>query len=556
MASINANGSKGHHKFTLDVTEQSVSTENNTSVVAFSFKISPVITGFDWYSWGSKIKYTVTINGTNYTGAIPNYNGTSTVTLKSGSQTVQHNSDGTKSISFSFSVTDGAKQSYTCGDASESGSLDLTVIEQKATVTSASDFNDTQNPYFEFKNPAGYSIKPFLRFIDKNGDQVAEYVRSSAGQYTSPFSFDITATEWNTILAYLNSQNSYTVRIGCESFDGGTSKGESYLERVFTITDALPSWTAPTYADTNSAIVAITGDATKIVQGKSTVRVSFSSATAKKGATITSYEFSINRETRTAVSGGYVDFGAINSSANVTLTSIATDSRGNKVTFTRTVTMLAYENPFALVNLARINNYEANTRFMVDGIYSPVGGVNEMTIKYRKKKKGGTYESYVTIQDSHEYTIACDNLFEWVFEVYIVDSFSGSFVKEYEIGKGVFPLFIDTKNNRVGINTFPTEDLDVGGKIKMGGYNVIGFVGSHRMSEDPDDITEQGIHRLFYGITLHSHYPPSASDGFVEVVVIQYQGSLDMIFQRLFTLGGAYWRFRAPDGTWASWNAF
>ena len=37
MANIAANGSKGHHKFTLDVVENSYNIANNTSEIAFTF---------------------------------------------------------------------------------------------------------------------------------------------------------------------------------------------------------------------------------------------------------------------------------------------------------------------------------------------------------------------------------------------------------------------------------------------------------------------------------------------------------------------------------------
>ena len=83
-----ANGAKGHHKFTLTVTENSTSISNNTSSVSFSFVISPIQTSWNWYDWGTSISYTVTINGTKYTGSIPAYDGYSTVTLKSNSSSI------------------------------------------------------------------------------------------------------------------------------------------------------------------------------------------------------------------------------------------------------------------------------------------------------------------------------------------------------------------------------------------------------------------------------------------------------------------------------------
>ena len=135
MASINANGSKGHHKFTLDVTQKSTSTAQNTSIIEFGFVISPIQTSWNWEQWGANITYVVTINGTQYTGSIPNYDGYSSVTIKAGTQTVSHNTDGTKSISYSFSVTDTSGQTYTCGNASASGTMALTTIPRYLTIT-------------------------------------------------------------------------------------------------------------------------------------------------------------------------------------------------------------------------------------------------------------------------------------------------------------------------------------------------------------------------------------------------------------------------------------
>lgn len=117
MAEISANGSKGHHKFTLNVFEEE-------ETIGYDFKLSPIQTGWDWYSWDSNISYTIKIGNNTYTGTIPNYDGSSTITLKSGSGIVVD----TDTLSISFDVVDNAGQSYTCGSASSSGSMTLTKI--------------------------------------------------------------------------------------------------------------------------------------------------------------------------------------------------------------------------------------------------------------------------------------------------------------------------------------------------------------------------------------------------------------------------------------------
>lgn len=135
MASISGNGAKGHHKFTLEVTESYVSGgADNYSNVDFKFQISPIQTSWNWEGWGSNISYTININGNKYTGTIPNYDGYSTVTLKTVTGIkIPHNEDGSKAITFSFGVTDGANQRYTCGNASGSGSMTLSKIPRYGT---------------------------------------------------------------------------------------------------------------------------------------------------------------------------------------------------------------------------------------------------------------------------------------------------------------------------------------------------------------------------------------------------------------------------------------
>jgi len=129
IKTINANGSKGHHKFTLKVSEDS--TSDNSSFLSYIFTIAPIQNDYDWNSWGNKISYSITIGSNTYTGTIPAYNGSSTVTLKSGSNIeIPHDSDGTKTINIGFTVTDSTIVNYTPGDASASDTFKLTNLHK------------------------------------------------------------------------------------------------------------------------------------------------------------------------------------------------------------------------------------------------------------------------------------------------------------------------------------------------------------------------------------------------------------------------------------------
>ena len=198
MASISANGSRGHHKFTLNVNETGTNINNNTSTVSFSFQLSAIQNGWDWNIKTNPVSYRVTINGTNYNGTIVSYGGSGTVTLKSGSLTVGHNADGSKSINFSFSVTDNPNKSYTPGNASASGSMALTKIPRQANLTGADNFNDEGNPRITYSNPAGNSVNGLAACISLTGstDDIKYRDVSKTG---SSYTFNLTADERNVL---------------------------------------------------------------------------------------------------------------------------------------------------------------------------------------------------------------------------------------------------------------------------------------------------------------------------------------------------------------------
>ena len=135
MASISANGKNGHHKFTLNVTETGTNASSNTSSISWSFVISAVQTSWDFYTIGGTI--VVNINGKEVLNEYKqrDFDGYNATTWASGTTTVEHNSDGTKSIDISFSYSQKSTSSYTPGNASASGSMTLTKINRYFSST-------------------------------------------------------------------------------------------------------------------------------------------------------------------------------------------------------------------------------------------------------------------------------------------------------------------------------------------------------------------------------------------------------------------------------------
>ena len=138
MGSCSGNGSRGHHSFTLNVWESYVSDgASNYSTVNWELILAPIVAGYNWsYSSNVPVTWGVNVAGNNYSGNIMSYDGSSTVTVASGSVNVGHNSDGSKSIDFSFSITEQISVSYLPGNASGSGSMSLSNIPRYANITS------------------------------------------------------------------------------------------------------------------------------------------------------------------------------------------------------------------------------------------------------------------------------------------------------------------------------------------------------------------------------------------------------------------------------------
>jgi len=154
-----ANGSKGHHKFTLNVTE--ATTNGNSSIMDYSFILAPIQTGWDWYDHGGGISYEIKIGDKTFTGTIPAYNGSSTVVLASGSNIeIEHESDGTKTIEISFKVVDNTGATYTCGNASASGTMELTDLHTSPDLTLSS---ITENN----ANLSGVAGTTFVTYLSK-----------------------------------------------------------------------------------------------------------------------------------------------------------------------------------------------------------------------------------------------------------------------------------------------------------------------------------------------------------------------------------------------------
>lgn len=401
---ITANGSKGHHKFTLTISEESTAIASNSSSVKWSFTLSPIKTGYDWsYSNTVPVSYTITINGVKYSGNIMSYDGKSTITLKSGTETITHNADGKKSISYSFSVSS-LNQSFLTGTASNSGSMELTVIPLAAKLIDADSFFDNQNPSIKYSNPAGNSASLLqCSILTESGTII---LTRDIPKTDSTYTFILTQAEieklWDA--ANKNGNTSINVIYRLHALVSGYVF-TSDLWRYMSLADAEPTL-APIVEDINPITLALTGDKYKVVKGASRMYVKFNAAAKKKASILQA-----SRVLEMNNGGGVIALGGDDTEVYNAVASLykcaVIDTRGKTAFATLERTVIDYikltANTETAIELDTNDGTKSNITVKITGNYwsGNFGAVsNTLTTQYRIKTNSGDWGNWQTITPS------------------------------------------------------------------------------------------------------------------------------------------------------------
>ena len=341
----------------------------------------------------------------------------------------------------------------------ESGALSFTT-HNFPHCTSSPDFTIGDALTLDFYNPLGRSISVY-GYSKTDGREI--FNGSTNG--TRLVGFNDGNSVNNQYASIPNRQDDqYTVVVVYNDTPMMRDAGNVYKIRG----NEVPTINAFDYEDNNANVYNITGNKKHIVQNKSELVAMFHPATANYGASgISQYYLECNGKTRNGSSAGAYSFGTIDSANDVELKLTATDSRGLSASKTIKVTMLEHSNPNAIVTLERLNNYEDETYLTVDGSISSVNGKNTMAIQYRYKSSSGNYNGFEQIGDRATKTLSCDKNNVYIFNIVVTDAFGGTFDAEFLLDKGMFPLFIDTVKNSVGINCFPKHEksLEINGML-------------------------------------------------------------------------------------------
>ena len=376
--------SKTSNTFTLELTltENSTSVSGNSSSVSYTLKLKSTTKDFYQYGVGASVSLDGKTVATRdrHTAAQISIGTYSSVTLLSGTATVGHGADGTKSMALSYSL-DMASASYTPGPVSGSGTMALTSIPRGATITSAPNFTDEDSPTVKYSNPAGGSLQVGIYKTD-GSTALAGYRTATGSSYT----FRFTAAEKANLQKVNTGGNTATVRFYLKSVVSGQTFVKN-VERTLTIADPEPTLN-PTVTDTNSITQALTGDRSKLVKYHSNARVTFGAAAVKR-ATLKSKKVTCATRALTAD-------GTMQGVESGTFAFSVTDSRGNTTSKTVTKTLVNYVK--LTCNLGDgVPDATGKFVFRVSGNFfnASFGAVtNTLTVQYRYRVDGGVYSEY------------------------------------------------------------------------------------------------------------------------------------------------------------------
>lgn len=390
MATFTSN-TQNDFRIRLVTTVKSQSTSNNNTVLEYKAYLLQGINRFN----NSSNSGHFTINGTKvYT--VPttfnstNWNKNTDILLKSGSLPIPHNSDGTKKISVSGQWKS-AGGTYAPTNLTFSGTQTLPNIARGATITSAPDFNDEQNPTIVYANPAGSSVTTLQAGIyGTDGKTAFAAYRNVNKTGTLSYTFNLTNTERDALRSAFPNAKTMKVRFYLRTVIGGQTIIEN-VEKTVSLVNAEPDLST-TYKDLNERVTAVTGDDQLFVKGVSNIEVT-ALVTPKKAATIKEVKIGAVKVTDPYA---YVYEQAELDTVSVTVT----DSRGYVTTSQITFEYVAYEPLEAMASFYRTAATNNEVALTFDGTFfdENIGATpNTVTARYRYQPELGEWSDWIPV---------------------------------------------------------------------------------------------------------------------------------------------------------------
>ena len=334
---ITAYPSTNAEPYTLvfDVYEKTFSNEDNTSVVAWSVKLRSNNSAFSCIQLTGAYNLNVTIDGVkagSVSGGTLNLSYGNPQTLLSGTKTISHNTDGSKTVSCSAAFTNVRTDNYVPRSGTASGNIKLTDIPRASSVSVNANEIEMGNSITITLEPALSTFTHKLYYSFEDG-QYVDICDMSAGS---------TSKSWtvpSTFASSIPNTDRGIITIKCETYNSDKLIGE----KTTNFTAVLPSSYVPSINDPalSEAVSGIAQAIGAFVQNRSQIKFKIS-ASGSEGSTVssctTSFDGVIYNGTE-FVSSVVKNSGTINAKITVV------DSRGRSNIKVYPVEILEYKYP-------------------------------------------------------------------------------------------------------------------------------------------------------------------------------------------------------------------
>ena len=481
-------------KFAWEQTSQSA--ENNTTSIKWSMTATTNSSGA---LYKKNRTWTVVIDGTTYTGTVNvSLDKSSTQTLASGTATIKHNTNGTKTFAYSFTqqfeltLNSGKYMSTYSG----SGSDTLTTIPRKSTISVPAGTLNTQQTITVTQQSTTYthSIKA------KCGSSTF-YIKADGTTSTTEVKHNDCSIPWTPSIELASQEpqkESVSITFTLTTYSGSTSIGTAVVTASYAIPTNVIAPLSFTLTDKNG--YASTYGA--YVQGRSSLMVNMTTY-GSYGAWIKSYKvevggMSFTNGTKDGTSI-VVDIGTIAVSGTIPIVATVVDSRGRTTTASSTITALEYKAP----TISSLTVFRSNSSGAAQA------GGSYFTIRFSSKVYSLNSNNTATYRVAYKKTGTSSATSKWITAYtgqYTVTNGTYTFAADdasYDITLYVGDKFKETPQSVTGTSLSHTISL-----MKKGGKIVGAALGKLAETEDVFDIAYQS---RFVGGILHQVLPTNSN---------------------------------------------
>ena len=301
-------------------------------------------------------------------------------TLASGSSTISHNADGTKSlpISCTFNPNNGLH-----GTITVSASLSLTTIPRSSSVSVS----------------AGTIGSAVTITINRQSSSFKHTVRYSWAGKSGTIATNVdTSTSWTIPLDFASdipNSASGTGTILVDTYSGSTKTGTQSTTFTASVpANVKPTFTGVSLSDLNGAAQNLIPKSDTFIQVISNIKVAFNGAVGSYGSSITGYYAEIiGKNQSTSSNGG--SLGIMNYHGTIKIRASVSDSRGRwSDTREVSVTVLEYFAPALSFSIARTGSTSSTLTVTRNAKIAPlaVSGSqkNSMTLTFKVARLGTT----------------------------------------------------------------------------------------------------------------------------------------------------------------------